>query len=75
MISTYGIFERRWYPRPFMTISRHVWSLLRPLKQSCDVQLMISLQRQNLLLAMAAPCARASSFPQITSESTPLEPT
>ena len=38
-------------------------------------ELGVSLQRQNLLLAMAAPCARASSLPQITSESTPLEPT
>jgi hypothetical protein len=36
---------------------------------------LMSLQRQNLLLAMAAPCARASSLPQITSESMPLEPT
>ena len=29
-------------------------------------------QRQNLALAMAAPCARASSLAQITSESMPL---
>jgi hypothetical protein len=39
------------------------------------VPALMSLQGQNLALAMAAPCARASSFPQITSESMPLEPT
>jgi hypothetical protein len=38
-------------------------------------QALMSLQRQNLLLAMAAPCARASSLPQVTSGSMPLEPT
>jgi hypothetical protein len=30
---------------------------------------------QNFLLAIAAPCANALSLPQITSGSTPLEPT
>jgi hypothetical protein len=33
------------------------------------VPALMSLQGQNLALAMAAPFARASSFPQITSES------